>query len=133
MANGFSSLWSGLASVIYTGSQALILVFAAHVSSAFRSFLLFCLFVLGAFLTFTGVWSSLRSMGVSVETGFAFLTLAPFRVVQTVTHATASLARLSPRRPIKMAASSVSVTFAPWYVTDSSFGVYSDFHVLINV
>lgn len=124
----------GLASVIVI-SQALILMFAVHVLSAFKSFFVW-VYVLDAILTFTGVWSSLRSLGVSVETGFAFLTLAPFGVVQTVTHASASLARLSPRRPIKMAASSVSVTFAPWYVTDSSSGVligwrlqvYLDFH-----
>lgn len=65
-------------------------------------------------LTFAGVGGGLRSLRVSVETGFTFLTLASFGVVETVAHASAALARLAPRRPIKMAALSVSVTLALW-------------------
>lgn len=56
----------------------------------------------------------MHPLGVSVESGLAFLTLAPFSVVQTVTHATAVLARLAPRHPIEMAALSVSVTLTLW-------------------
>lgn len=63
-------------------------------------------------LTFAGVWGGGRSLGVSEEASLAVLTLASFSVVQTVTHATAALAGLAPRRPIKMAALSVSVTLA---------------------
>lgn len=59
---------------------------------------------------FAGVGGSVRSLGVSEETGLAVLTLVSFSVVQTVTHASAALARLPPRRPIKTAALSVSVT-----------------------
>lgn len=65
-------------------------------------------------LTFAGVGGGLRSLRVSVEAGFTFLTLASFCVVETVAHASAALARLAPRRPIKMAALSVSVTLALW-------------------
>lgn len=65
-------------------------------------------------LTFAGVGGGVRPPGISVEAGLAFLTLTPFSVVQTVTHATAALAGLAPRRPIKMAALSVSVTLALW-------------------
>lgn len=65
-------------------------------------------------LTFAGVGGGLRSLRVSVEAGFTFLTLASFGVVETVAHASAALARLAPRRPIKMAALSVSVTLALW-------------------
>lgn len=54
------------------------------------------------------------SLGVSVEAGFAFLTLASFGVVQTVAHASAALARLPPRRPIKAAALSMAITLALW-------------------
>lgn len=65
-------------------------------------------------LTFAGVGGGLRSLRVSVEAGFTFLTLASFGVVETVAHASAALARLAPRCPIKMAALSVSVTLALW-------------------
>lgn len=65
-------------------------------------------------LTFAGVGGGLRSLRVSVEAGFTFLTLPSFGVVETVAHASAALARLAPRRPIKMAALSVSVTLALW-------------------
>lgn len=65
-------------------------------------------------LTFAGVGGRVRSLGIPVEAGLAFLTLTPFGVVQTVTHASAALARLTPRRPIKMAALSVPVTLTLW-------------------
>lgn len=69
-----------------------------------------CVSVFVCVFTFAGVGGSVRSLGVSEETGLAVLTLVSFSVVQTVTHASAALARLPPRRPIKTAALSVSVT-----------------------
>lgn len=54
----------------------------------------------------------MRPRRVSVESSFAFLTLPPFCVVQTVADASTSLARLTPHRPIKTTALGVSVTFA---------------------
>lgn len=54
------------------------------------------------------------SLGISVEARLAVLTLTALRVVQTVTNASAALARLPPRRPIKMAALSVSVALTLW-------------------
>ncbi|KAF3859343.1 hypothetical protein F7725_021742 [Dissostichus mawsoni] len=57
-----------------------------------------------------GVRGCLRSLGVSVEAGFAFLTLMSLSVVQTVTNSPAALARLSPRRPVETAAVGMSIT-----------------------
>lgn len=54
------------------------------------------------------------SLGISVEARLAVLTLAALRVVQTVTNASAALARLAPRRPVKMAALSVSIALTLW-------------------
>ena len=54
----------------------------------------------------------MRPLGVSVEAGLAVLTLPSFGVVQTVAHASTSLAGLAPRRPVEMAALSVSVALA---------------------
>lgn len=65
--------------------------------------------VVFVYLTFAGVWGGLWSVGVSVEAGLAFLTLTSLGVVQTVTHAPGTLAGLTPRRPIKMAALSMSI------------------------
>lgn len=65
-------------------------------------------------LTFAGVSGGVRSVGISVKAWLAFLTLSPFGVVQTIADASASLARLSPRCPIKAAVLSVSVTLALW-------------------
>lgn len=42
-------------------------------------------------LTLAGVGRRVRSSRIPVEVGFALLTLAPFGVVQTVTHASAAL------------------------------------------
>lgn len=66
------------------------------------------------YLTFAGVGGSVWSLGVSVEARLACLTLRPFGVVQTLTQASTALARLTPRRPIKLAALSVSVTLTLW-------------------
>lgn len=65
-------------------------------------------------LTFAGVGGGVRSVGISVKAWLAFLTLSPFSVVQTIADASASLARLLPRCPIKAAVLSVSVTLALW-------------------
>lgn len=55
-----------------------------------------------------------RPLGVPVEAGLAPLALAALCVVRAVAHATAALAGLAPRRPIKVAALSVTVTLALW-------------------
>lgn len=65
-------------------------------------------------LTFAGVRVRVRPLGVPVEAGFAPLALTALCVVRAVTHATAALARLAPRRPIKVAALGVAVTLALW-------------------
>lgn len=65
-------------------------------------------------LTFAGVGGGVWPVGISVKAWLAFLTLSPFGVVQTIADASASLARLSPRYPIKAAVLSVSVTLALW-------------------
>lgn len=65
-------------------------------------------------LTFAGVGGRVRSPRVPVEARLAPLALAPFGVVQTVAHASAALAGLAPRRPIKMAALGVAVALALW-------------------
>lgn len=52
--------------------------------------------------------------GIPVEAGLAPLTLAAFGVVQTVTHASAALAGLAPRRPIEAAAQGVAAALALW-------------------
>lgn len=54
------------------------------------------------------------SLGISVEARLAVLTLTALRVVQTVTNAPAALAGLPPRRPIKVAALSVSIALTLW-------------------
>lgn len=63
-------------------------------------------------LTFAGVWVCVRPLGVPVEAGPAPLALAALCVVHAVAHATAALAGLAPRRPIKVAALSMTVTLA---------------------
>lgn len=65
-------------------------------------------------LTFAGVGGRVRSPRVPVEARLAPLALAPFGVVQTVTHTSAALAGLAPRCPIKMAALGVAVALALW-------------------
>lgn len=56
----------------------------------------------------------MSSPRVPVEARLAPLALAPFGVVQTVTHASAALAGLAPRRPVEMAALGVAVALALW-------------------
>lgn len=63
-------------------------------------------------LTFAGVGGRVRSSRIPVEVDLALLTLPPFGVVQTVTHASAALSRLTPRCPIEVAAQGVSIAFA---------------------
>lgn len=55
-----------------------------------------------------------RPLGVPVEAGFASLALAALCVVHAVAHATAALAGLAPRRPIKVAALCVTIALALW-------------------
>lgn len=54
----------------------------------------------------------MRSSRIPVEVDLALLTLPPFGVVQTVTHTSAALSRLTPRCPVEVAAEGVSIAFA---------------------
>lgn len=65
-------------------------------------------------LTFAGVRGRVWSLGVPVEAGFALLALVSLGIVQTVAHASAPLARLAPRQPVKTAAVSMTVALAFW-------------------
>lgn len=65
-------------------------------------------------LTFAGVGGRARPPRIPVEAGLALLTLPPFRVVQTVAHASAALSGLTPRRPVKMAALGMTIALALW-------------------
>lgn len=56
----------------------------------------------------------MRSSRIPVEADLALLTLPPFSVVQTVAHTSTALSRLTPRRPIKMAALGMTIALALW-------------------